>query len=138
MEVVKRNMYSILCGIVAIIAVVLVFYPLGGGFESLQGKLNESASDCSSINSLLGKEHTAPDVDINNAEQRKLGKFPTPKVIQAGEAAVVNALDFDSAEAAIPEGQIVQIAVEDIGRQGGIGNRGRITRQVGAKGKPRE
>ena len=93
MEVVKRNMYSIICGIVAIIAVVLVFYPLGGWFETLQGKLNESASDYSSINSLLGKEHTAPDVDINNAEQRKLGKFPTPKVIQAGEAAVQKVQD---------------------------------------------
>jgi hypothetical protein len=93
MEVVKRNMYSIICGVVAIIAVVLVFYPLGGWFEDLQGKLDTSEADYSSINSLLSKEHTAPDVDIDNAEQRKLGRFPTPKVIQAGEAAVQRVQD---------------------------------------------
>lgn len=88
MEVVKRNLYSIICGVIAIIAVVLAFFPLGGMFEDLQADLNESKGDYSSINSLLAKEHTAPDVDIDNAEQRKLGRFPTPKVIAAGEAAV--------------------------------------------------
>src|SRR5688500_7824848 len=88
MEVVKRNLYSIICGVVAIIAVVLVFYPLGGMFEGLQTKLDESEGDYTSINSLLGKQHTAPDVDLYNAEQRTLDRFPTPKVIQAGEAAV--------------------------------------------------
>jgi hypothetical protein len=88
MEVVKRNLYSIICGVVAIIAVVLVFYPLGGMFDGLQTRLDESEGDFSSINSLLSKEHTAPDVDLYNAEQRTLDRFPTPKVIQAGEAAV--------------------------------------------------
>ena len=93
MEVVKRNIYSIICGVFAIIAVVLVFYPLGGWFEDLQAKLNESGTDYTTARSLLSKEHTAPSVDIENAEQRKMDRFPTPKVIQAGEAAVTKVQD---------------------------------------------
>src|SRR5688500_18415940 len=88
MEDVKRNLYSIICGSVAIIAVVLVFYPLGGMFEELQTKVNESGNDYTTIRSLLSKEHAAPDVDLEKAEQRKLTVFPTQKVIHAGEAAV--------------------------------------------------
>src|SRR5882762_5439513 len=68
MDIIKKNMWSIVCGVVAILAVVSTFYPLNGKFEELNTKLQSSAAD--------------------NSKVKKLNQFPTDKVIERGKQVV--------------------------------------------------
>ena len=56
MELVKKNIVSVVCGVVAIAAIVASFFPLGGYVEELQGALNKSKTDYSSLDTLRNRE----------------------------------------------------------------------------------
>ena len=55
MELVKKNIVSVICGVVAILAIVASFFPLGGYVEDLQASLNKSKTDYSSLETLRTK-----------------------------------------------------------------------------------
>ena len=88
MELVKKNIVSIVCGVVALLAVVASFFPLGGFFEDLSAKVKESESQYGQIKTLAGQTFTKPLVDPNKTEAPPLEVFPTPPVIEAGKKAV--------------------------------------------------
>ena len=59
MDIVKKNILSIACGVVAIAAIIAWFWPVGGMFATLQGDLD-------------GRAKTYTDVETLRTAQRKL------------------------------------------------------------------
>lgn len=91
MDIVKKNLVSIICGVLALAALVAVFiWPLDGYFEDLQDKVKKRAALQSEINGLLTKQRVPPTFDPNNPNPNadRLKSFPSAKVIEAGNKAV--------------------------------------------------
>ncbi|CAN5634336.1 hypothetical protein BH09PLA1_BH09PLA1_36800 [soil metagenome] len=86
MEIVKKNMLSLICAVVAILAMVAVFiWPLPGKFEEVQTKANARKAEFESLDSLAKKERKLPLTDFGtNPEAKALDGFPTEKVIAKG------------------------------------------------------
>lgn len=88
MDIVKKNMWSIVCGVVAVLAVLSTYYPLGGKLEELKGKLQTSVDEEQKIKSLINTNPNMPVVDPKSNEVKPLGMFPTEKVIELGKKVV--------------------------------------------------
>jgi hypothetical protein len=88
MDIVKKNLVSIICGVIAIAALVAVFvWPLDGYYEELKGKADKRAGVLAKINALRSKTRVLPVFDPNNPTAAKLTKFPSKDIITKGEAA---------------------------------------------------
>lgn len=85
MEIVKKNILSIICGVVAILAIVASFVPLGSYASELQGKLDKSKSNAESLSGLLSKQRSKPILSPDSATAEPLGTFPNDAVIAAGK-----------------------------------------------------
>ncbi len=88
MDIVKKNMWSIVCGVVALLAVGATFYPLGGKFEELNMKLQTSVEDYNKIKRVNNEKLSLPIVDPKSTEVPPLEQFPTDKVIERGRQVV--------------------------------------------------
>jgi hypothetical protein len=88
MDFVKKNIVSIICGVIAIAAVVAAFVPLGGMVVDVQGQLDKSAQTHKSMQELGNKARQLPIVDPDKAEAETLTAFPSQKVIDQGKAIV--------------------------------------------------
>src|ERR1051325_7617813 len=88
MDILKKNMWSIVCGVVAILAVASTYYPLSGKFIELNSKLQSSADEDRKIKSLINTNPNMPSVDPKSNEVKPLGMFPTEKVIELGKKVV--------------------------------------------------
>src|SRR4051812_42376626 len=86
LEPVKKNGVAIACGVVAIAAVVLAFYPIGGKRQELQTAVSSSASMVGQIDGQLHKTRTLPAID--GGEPKQLEKFPNETIIKDGTALV--------------------------------------------------
>ncbi len=84
-EVLKKNILSIICGVVAIGAIIASFIPLGSYATELQGKLDKSKADGSAAKSLLDKPRNKPIVSPDASGAEPLGTFPNDKVNEAGQ-----------------------------------------------------
>jgi hypothetical protein len=88
MDIVKKNLFSIICGVVALAALVAVFvWPLDGYFETLKSKAEERAKIQAKIVGLIGKQRSLPVFDPNNPTASKLTKFPSHQIILLGKQA---------------------------------------------------
>jgi hypothetical protein len=86
MGVVKKNLVSIICGVIVIIAVAATFWPISGMFEGLQAKAQGRAGAYSQLRDLVTKERRLPVVSLKEgATGEPLTVFPTPAVIERGE-----------------------------------------------------
>ena len=85
MEIVKKNILSIICGVVAILAIVASFMPLGSYTSELQEKLNKSKSNAEALNGLLSKQRSKPILSPDSATAEPLVTFPNEAVIEAGK-----------------------------------------------------
>lgn len=84
-DFVKKNLWSLLCGLVVIIAIVALFYPLGSKKEKLQQDLDQHASGYQALQQLLSKPRTLPIVDPAATTPQPLPRFPNQQLIdQAG------------------------------------------------------
>jgi hypothetical protein len=88
MDIVKKNMWSIVCGVVALLAVASTFYPLGGKFEELNTKLQTSADDFRKFKAINSQKLNMPVVDPKTTDVPKLDVFPTDKVIERGRQVI--------------------------------------------------
>ncbi|HWB54762.1 MAG TPA: hypothetical protein VG722_11240, partial [Tepidisphaeraceae bacterium] len=86
MEIVKKNLLSIVCGVVALLAVIALFYPLGGTTTNLQDQLQTRASVYQSLESLQMKSRTLPIIDPTNPHPVPLKRFPNEALIKQAEA----------------------------------------------------
>jgi hypothetical protein len=84
MQVVKTNLLSILCGVIAIAAVIATFWPVGGWITALKDKLDQRAAVYSSLESLRTKPRKLPLTDPSQTQQEDLKQFPNQKTIEEG------------------------------------------------------
>jgi hypothetical protein len=83
MEIVKKNIISVICGVVAILAIVASFFPLGGYIQELQRNLDDSKSKYTSLESLRTKQRNQPILKLDETTPQPLGMFPSDNVIEA-------------------------------------------------------
>jgi hypothetical protein len=88
MGVAKKNLFSILSGVVALLALVAVFvWPLPGWFEQLRTDVNARTSDFNTINTMLDTRAQLPRTS-EAEEPVTLDRFPTRAVIKAGQESI--------------------------------------------------
>ena len=88
MDIVKKNLLSIICGVVALLAIVAIFYPISGLFADLQAKVDDSAGQYKKLETVKNKTRLQPILDPRKTEAEKLGMFPNPAAIKQGQEAV--------------------------------------------------
>jgi hypothetical protein len=111
MELVKKNIISVICGVVAILAIVASFFPLGGYVEALQKQLDDSKSKYSTLESLRTKQRNQPILKLDEVTPQPLGMFPAQNVIDAA-GKIVKQVETESIrmrEAAIKMNQREQL-----------------------------
>ena len=87
MAIAKKNLVSILCGVVAIAAVVAWFWPVGGMYQALAADVDASKQKYQQVESLHKQERKLPSLVLENAQQDPLDRFPNDKVIAVGREA---------------------------------------------------
>ena len=80
MEILKKNLVSILCLVVALVAVGATFYPLGGYFDQLQKDVDQSAGNGVQLSQLEKQSRSVPGIGPN-ATSLPLDYFPTQAII---------------------------------------------------------
>ena len=85
MDIVKKNLISIIAGVVAIAAIAVAFTMVSSKRAELQTKLTSSAGTFTTLHGLLTKDRTLPTVDPDHPTAEKLTKFPSNKIIEQGE-----------------------------------------------------
>jgi hypothetical protein len=89
MDIVKKNLISILCGVVALLAIFAIPLFISGQQKDLQTKLNARLATQTAIQQIQNKQRHLPIVSTDpNATAPDLGVFPGPAVIKAGEEAI--------------------------------------------------
>ena len=89
MDIVKKNILSILCGVVAILAILAIPLYISGEQKKLNADLKSRAATYTSIQQIQGKQRHLPIVSTDpNATAPDLAVFPGPAVIKAGEDAI--------------------------------------------------
>ncbi len=87
MDIVKKNIISILCGVVALIAIIALFWPTGSYEAELQTKLEQRKQASTRLDQLLHQPRVLPTVQPGDSAQVPLDQFPSEKIIERGEAA---------------------------------------------------
>jgi hypothetical protein len=85
MEIVKKHLLSILCGVVAIAAVVALFWPISGMYEGLQADVEKSEQMYKTVENLHKAERRLPSLVLDAVEQPRLERFPNERVITVGQ-----------------------------------------------------
>lgn len=85
MDIVKKNLISILLGVVAIVCVVLIFFPFGGMYDTLLQNVTASQSTGQKIQSVMNQNRTWPSLSPKEEDKIPLDQFPTPAIIAKGE-----------------------------------------------------
>jgi hypothetical protein len=83
-EILKKNSLSIACGVVAIVAVVAAYWPVGGKFAELKTESDQHAGLFSQLTGLRDKERKLPLTDPAQTTQDPLSIFPNEKTIELG------------------------------------------------------
>lgn len=83
MQIVKKNILSIICGVVVIIAVVFYFVFVSGKmYPDLEAAAKDRKSQYETLSNLLGKSRSLPVIELKTAEPVPLPVFPTLPVIE--------------------------------------------------------
>lgn len=84
MDIVKKNVVSIICGVIALAALVVGLVMIPGKAEALQKEVDARKAAHDSLAGLLHKERQLPVVNPDNPTQEKLTQFPSEAVIKKG------------------------------------------------------
>jgi hypothetical protein len=85
MEIVKKNLVSIICGVIALAAIAVAFTMVSSRQAQLQADLNARKQVHDQLADLLKKDRSLPTVDPDKPTAEKLTKFPSQKIIDQGE-----------------------------------------------------
>ncbi len=86
-DILKKNALSIACGVVALIAIILIFVPADGWVTELQSKLDARKSVNSTLAGLSSKQRTLPVIEPGADAAQPLPLFPSETVIARGKQA---------------------------------------------------
>ncbi len=86
MQVIKKNILAIICGVVALIAVVAIYWPVSGWYVEINESLEASVRTNSELETVKrqGLSCRLPIVDPQKTEAPMLEGFPTKNVHAAG------------------------------------------------------
>jgi hypothetical protein len=87
MDIVKKNIVSIIFGVIAIAAVVANFYPMGGKRQQLKEEAGQHAAKAEELKNLMDKPRKLPVVQPGSTEETPLPGFPTHQALDAAKAA---------------------------------------------------
>ena len=94
MDVVKKRWLSILCGVVALVAVGVLFTWNAAQRTKLQQQLAQRKQTYDQLQQVLNKQRHLPIVALTaDAPAEELKHFPSQKIIEAGKAAVKQVQD---------------------------------------------
>ena len=86
MDIVKKNLVSIICGVIAIVAIVATFYPMNGEFDKLNKQLVERNTAYSTAEGILAKTRQMPVTDlVSSVEPPPLKYFPSPAITKTAK-----------------------------------------------------
>ncbi|WP_428939182.1 hypothetical protein [Fontivita pretiosa] len=88
MELVKKNLVSIICGVVILIAIAAVFYPINGYYAELQAKADSRKQVYQTLKNLAQKQRSLPIISLETQQAEPLPMFPTEAVAKVGREAV--------------------------------------------------
>ncbi|HSV13270.1 MAG TPA: hypothetical protein VLI90_03375 [Tepidisphaeraceae bacterium] len=87
LEILKKNIFSVVCAVIAIAAVVATFWPIGGMYAQLKTQADQHASMYSQLQGLITKERKLPQTDPAQTTQDPLTIFPNEQTITKGAEA---------------------------------------------------
>ncbi len=86
MDIIKKNMLSLICALVAILAIVAVeVWPLPGHYDAIAKDLEKRKGDLQNYESLAQKQRKLPLLDPSKTEADPLPGFPTQEMIEQGK-----------------------------------------------------
>jgi len=87
LAIIKKNLLSIICAFVALLAMIALAYPLGGMREHFRGELASRTTLYTSAKTLLVTKRYLPIVDPDQKDPIPLTAFPNTPVIEKARAA---------------------------------------------------
>jgi hypothetical protein len=88
MEIVKKNLISIICGVIAILAVVAIFWPITPMYDKLRVKLAQRIGVGASTDQVASSPRHLPLLSPDQTDPGTLNVFPNNDVIKAGTDAI--------------------------------------------------
>ncbi|MDB5331950.1 MAG: hypothetical protein JWP03_3101 [Phycisphaerales bacterium] len=85
MEMVKKNILSVICGVIALLALVAWFWPIGGMFEREQLALNTKQADYKKLSTLVSAPRKWPVTGSESDPAIPLKRFPNEQIIDDGD-----------------------------------------------------
>src|SRR5215213_8006716 len=82
MEIIKKNILSIVCGVIVIAAVVAYFVFVTAKMADLATAAKERKSQYDTLNNLLGKQRLMPVTELKPTDPVPLPAFPTLPIIE--------------------------------------------------------
>src|SRR3954452_6672476 len=106
MQIVKKHILNIICGVVAIVALVALVWPISGWYTDLAEQATHAAKVSGDIQSLISAKRVKPIFSDNAAEGAQgepLERFPNREIIDDANQAMkdVNAQAEAARQAAI-------------------------------------
>src|SRR3954447_21473853 len=101
MQIVKKHILNIICGVVAIIALVALVWPISGWYSDLADQAKGAAKASGDIQSLMSAKRLKPifsDNAVEGAQGEPLERFPNREIIDDANKAMTAVKD--QAEAA--------------------------------------
>jgi hypothetical protein len=101
LAIIKKNLLSIICGVIALAAIIALFWPISGYYADLQSQADARKAAFSTATTLLKKGRTLPVLDPLSTDPQPLKLFPTDTIIARGKLAT--AAIHDEAAAMLKE-----------------------------------
>lgn len=86
-DILKKNVVSILCGVIALVAIVLTFVPADGWITDLKSQLDARGAVNATLAGLGKKTRNLPILVPGATEATPMAQFPSETVIAQGEQA---------------------------------------------------
>jgi hypothetical protein len=83
LDIVKKNLISIICGVIALVAVGALYYPVSGYYDELRTEADQRVAVYNSLNTLRTKPRTLPVTSLTDTTAPPLEGYPTQAVINA-------------------------------------------------------
>lgn len=84
MDIVKKNLLSIIFGVIALLAIAADFYPMAGKRDALKTEAAAHAAKAEALKQLRDKPRTLPAVKPGSSESDPLPSFPTAQMVEEG------------------------------------------------------
>jgi hypothetical protein len=85
MEIVKKNILSVVCGVIALVALVALVWPVSGMYADQQGILDKRKQvDIEAANMIKAPRFWPVIPDMQSGEKTQLKQFPTDEIIKKG------------------------------------------------------